>query len=178
MIYLCYMIDEGRLNTILRSDAIGCGLCSQWQKEWSADWNKDKLIRRFFKGIDFFLDTRFVSNEEIKKLFDREYLRGKGILVDDTHSLLNPKNAILLGASTARIRMNAYNTGTLYVTDTSKVSITARNSSFIMVHALGAPRIDVTQEDKAQVVIIKHSHDCVVASHGDVKIKEEYNYLK
>ena len=68
-----------------------CGLCNQWQMEWSIDWNNDRMISQFYRGIDFYLKTRFVDRQFIKENFDIGLLRKNGILVDDTYSLINPE---------------------------------------------------------------------------------------
>lgn len=172
------MINDSELNKELRDSAIRYGLCNQWQNEWRKDWDKDKMVSRFYKGIDFYLKNRFVSNDFIKNNFDLNFLRNKGILVDDTYSLLNPENAILIGNSSSNIRFNGRNISTLYILDKSKAKITAKGKSFVMVHLLGMSELEAEQESGAEVVAIVHSTDCVVSSDSGVKIKYELDYLR
>lgn len=166
------------LNKELRTQAINNGLCAMWQKEWKEDWDLDKMISQFYRGIDFFLDKRFVSNNFIKENFDRDFLRKNGILVDDTYSLLNPRNAILIGESQSTIRFNNYMVATIYVIDNSKAKILAKGHSSVIVHLLGTPQVEVEQKEHGNVLIINHSKESVIISDDGIKIKEEFDYLK
>lgn len=172
------MINEKELNKELREFAISNGLCNKWQREWREDWDKDKMVSQFYRGIDFYIKNRFVSNDFLKNSFDVEFLRSKGILVDDTYSLLNPENAILIGKSSSNIRFNDRNISTLYILDKSKAKITAKGKSFVMVHLFGMAEVEAEQESGGEVVAIVHSTDCVVSSDSGVKIKYEFDYLR
>ena len=171
-------MNKKELNKELRTQAINNGLCAMWQKEWKKDWDLDKMISQFYRGIDFFLDKRFVSNNFIKENFDRDFLRKNGILVDDTYSLLNPRNAILIGESQSTIRFNNYMVTTIYVIDNSKAKILAKGHSSVIVHLLGNPQVEVEQKEHGNVLIINHSKESVIISDDGIKIKEEFDYLK
>lgn len=171
-------MNKKELNKELRAQAINNGLCAMWQKEWKEDWDLDKMISQFYRGIDFFLDKRFVSNNFIKENFDRYFLRKNGILVDDTYSLLNPRNAILIGESQSTIRFNNYMVTTIYVIDNSKAKILAKGHSSVIVHLLGNPQVEVEQKEHGNVLIINHSKESVIISDDGIKIKEEFDYLK
>ena len=171
------MKDERMLNDRLRKAAISCGLCDQWQQDWQYDWTPETMVSRFFRGIDFFFDKRFISNDDIKNLFDKDFLRRNGIIVDDQYSLLNPKYAAILGKGTSTIRMNAYNGGTVYVADNSQVKIIASGNAFVMVHVLGNAQIDTEQKDKASIIVLRHSNGCKVTASGNVRVKDELDWI-
>lgn len=169
--YLCTEMNKKELNNSLRTKAVSCGLCNDWQKEWRQDWNLDRMVSQFYRGIDFFINKRFMSNEFIKDNFDKDFLRRNGVLVDDAYSLLNPQNAILIGDSKATIRFNGYSTGTVNVLDNSDAKIVAKGDSFVMVHAYGNSQVNVEQKDKSKVVVVTHSKQCVVISDDNITLR-------
>lgn len=171
-------MDKKELNNELRTQAINNGLCAMWQKEWKNDWDLDKMVSQFYRGIDFFLDKRFVSDAFIKDNFEKDFLRKNGILVDDTYSLLNPSKAILIGNSQSNIRYNNYKVSTIYIIDNSKAKIIAKGHSAVIVHLLGSPQVEVEQKEHGNVLIINHSKESVIISDDGIKIKEEFDYLK
>lgn len=168
-------MNKKELNNSLRTKAVSCGLCNDWQKEWRQDWNLDRMVSQFYRGIDFFIDKRFVSNEFIKDNFNKDFLRRNGIIVDDTYSMVNPLYSILVGKSKSTIRMNGYKAGTTYILDNSEVNVKASGKSFIIVHAYGCAKINAEQDDKARVVVIKHSTQCHVVAKENIKVVEEIN---
>ena len=172
------MVDKKELNVKLRKSAIESGLCDDWQKMWEKDWSLDKMVERFYQGIDFFLEKRFMSNQFIKDNFDKDFRRKNGVLVDDKYSLLNPEHAILIGESVSTIRYNGTNCATIYITDQSSAKVIAKNMSFVLIHILGNAKVECQQEHNAKVVAILHSHEASVVSDGNATIREEYNYLK
>lgn len=168
-------MNKTELNERLRKAAIDCGLCEQWQHEWENDWDSTKMISQFYRGIDFFLDKRFISNEFIKENFDKDFLRKWGILVDDTYSLLNARHAILIGDSTSTIRINNHNVSEIYVIDNSKAKIIAKDNAKVIVRLLGKAQIEVEKKGSANVTVINHSKDSVIISNDNIKIREDYN---
>lgn len=166
------------INRELRNSAVMCGLCNQWQMEWSIEWNYDRMISQFYRGIDFYLKTRFVDRQFIKENFDIDLLRKNGILVDDTYSLINPEKVILIGNSRSTIRVNSNKSSVIYLTDNAEVKITAKNRSFVIVHALDNATITARQNESARLVIIKHSYNLTILPDTNAVIREEYDYLK
>ena len=165
-------------NRELRNSAVMCGLCNQWQMEWSIDWDYDRMISQFYRGIDFYLKTRFIDRQFIKEHFDIDLLRKNGILVDDTYSLSNPEKAILIGNSSSTIRVNGNKHSVIYLTDNAEVKITAKNRSFVIVHALDSATITAQQSESARLIVIKHSYNLTILPGTNAVVKEEYGYLK
>ena len=178
ILYICIIMNEKELNKDLRSMAIGCGICKQFLDEWGKDWTVDHMISQFFKGIDFYLKKRFVSNEYIKANFDRDFLRSKGALVDDKYSLLNPTQAILIGNSNGTLRINGYTVSTIYVIDDSHAKIIVKGNAFALVHALGNARIDASLQGNAKCTVLRHSETASVIASAGVKVTDELDYLK
>lgn len=172
------MKNNKDLNSALRKMAIEAGLCEKWQGEWKEDWSLDEMAIRLFRGMDFYLKHRFISNTFFKENFDMDFMRKNGVLVDDTFSLMNPKNAVLIGNSKSVIRINGYSVNTIFVVDDSNVKIVSKNHSFAIVHLLDRTSVEVECNDESKVVVIKHSHDAKITAGQGVTVKEEYDYMK
>lgn len=158
--------------------AIGCGLCEEWQLLWSEDWNEKRMITMFYKGIDFFFDKRFMSNDFIKDSFDTDFLRENGILVDDKRSLLNPKHACILGESDASMRFNALHFGEVYVADNSHLHLLAKDNAFVIVRLIGNAQAVIERTDSAKVKVIRHDITTKVQASDGVKVVKELDWLK
>ncbi len=171
-------MEMNELNTTLRNQAIAHGLCLQWQQQWNCNWDKKKMIQKFFEGLDFCLMYRYPSYEFIKKNFDKDLLRECNVLLDDKYSLLNAKECVLFGNSESTIRYNARNHGTIYIRDNSRAKIYASGKSFVIVHLLENANVSIEKIDNAKVVVITHSKDAVIIADKSVEIKEEYDWLK
>ncbi len=161
-----------KLNSDLREEAIRLGLCDEWQNMWRTDWGVAKMIAQFKSGIDFCMENHYPDKSFIKENFDRTTLRENFILVDDTYSLLNPKCAVIIGNSKSNIRFNTWSSGEVCVGGTSSVAVTARNSSFVMVHLYDNSTMTAAAMDKARIIVIKHSENVdIKSSTGDVRVK-------
>lgn len=171
-------MNNKELNISLRKDAIGFGLCKQWQADWKSDWDMQTLIDKYKEGIDFCLLNDYPGNEFIKTNFSQDILRENAILVDDKYSLLNQRICVLLGNSNSTIRYNGRNLGAVYVKDNSHCEVIAKGFSFCIIHAFGNSHLKCSAFDKANIVVLKHSKDIEVEkSEGFVRIKEELDYL-
>lgn len=166
------------LNKDLRDQAISLGLCKDWQKKWDKDWSNEKMVERMFRGLDFCLKNHWPSNDFILKHFDIDFLRKSCVFVNDKYSVVNPKESLILGKSDITVRYNADSYGNIHVRDNSSVKLTARNRSFILVHMYENASISAEQFDKATVVIVKHSQNVHITAKENIKVREEYDYLK
>lgn len=166
------------LNKELKNQAVALGLCKEWQKSWKKDWSKEKMAEKMYKGLDFCLIHHWPSNEFIIKHFDLDFLRQSKIFVNDKYSVCNPKQSLVLGSSEITFRYNAWGNGSIHIRDNSYAKIYARNKSFVMIHLYEKAYIEAEQTDKATIVIIKHSQDVTIVADKNVKVKEEYDYLK
>jgi len=166
------------LNKDLRNQAIALGLCQEWQNSWSKDWSKEKMVERFYKGLDFCLKHHYPSNDYILKHFDLEFRRQSNVFVNDRYSVCNPKQSLVLGDSDITFRYNAWGNGSIHVRDNSSAKIYARNKSFVIVHLYENACVTAEQTDKATIVLIKHSHNVTINADAKIKVREEYDYLK
>lgn len=171
-------MENSELNKQLREAAIKNGLCEQWQGYWRRDWDFEKMVERFFTGIDFFLKNRFISNYMFKDGFSKDFLRKHAVLVDDEYSLLNPEKSILIGKSQSNMRFNGRTIATSYIVDQSVGNITAKGKAFVLIHLLDDAHVNVIQQDSAEVVVIIHSPTCKVTTSDTITIKYELDYLR
>lgn len=172
------MITNTELNKKLRVLAINNGLCEQWQGLWQKDWNDLELVNRFYKGIDFYLKTRFIPTDLFMSDVDTAFLRSHGIIVNDTYSLLNPKYAIAIGSSEMTVRINGNHTSVIYATDCSKLTIIAKNNSHVIVHMLDSSSVMASQLGSARVCIINHSETTTIMGENGIAVRQELDYLK
>lgn len=172
------MIDVVK-NKELRDKAVELGLCDQWQGLWSNDWSDSKIIAKYKEGIDFCLANDFPSVEYIKSHFNKQDLRNGGIFVDDKHSVLNAKMIVVRGCSDITARYNGNTVAEVYVTDNSKLRLYAKNHCHVILHILGNAQVDISQEDDAKMLAIRHSKTCGIhVTKGSITEREEYTYLK
>lgn len=166
------------LNKDLKSQAIALGLCNDWQRTWEKDWSKEKMVEKMYKGLDFCLKFHYPSNEYILKHFDLDFRRQSNVFVNDRYSVCNPKQSLVLGDSEMTFRYNAWGNGAIHIRDNSRSKIFAKNKSFVMVHLYEKAYVEAVQTDKATIVLIKHSPDVTIVADTNIKVKEEYDYLK
>lgn len=142
------------------------------------DYSPEQLVERMFKGIDFCLKHHWPSNEFIKKNFNRDFLRGQGVFVDDEYSICNIEDSLVLGGSKIRYRYSGKYYGNIRVRDLSFAHITARGDGLVIVHLFERACVTVERSEKAKVSVIKHSKDVLVNASEGVRILEEYDYLE
>lgn len=171
-------MNERDLSEQLKMAAIKLGLCEDWQREWKDNTSKQALIDKYFDGLDFPMRHHWPANDFIKENFEQDLLRSNNILVDDTRSLLNPKETVVLGNSKAIVRVNSHNNSIIYARDNSSVEIIAKNKAFVIVHLFEKANIKVQTEGFPNVLILKHSQNVIIEAATNVKIKEDFDYLK
>lgn len=171
-------MDAVELSKTLRESARQNGLCNEWYNDWKDDTSADGLAEKMYKGLDFCLKHHWPSNDFIKEHFCLDFRREANVYVDDKHSVINPKQSLILGKSDITIRYNANGHGEIHVRDNSSVKLTAKTRSFVIVHLYENAYIFASQTESAKVVLVKHSKDVTVVTEGNVSVKEEYDYLK
>lgn len=171
-------MDNHELNKCLKEKAIELGLCQEWQNQWGADWSQEKMIKKFYEGIDFCLKNDFPSDDFIRAYFPQKILRENGVYINDTYSGLNHTDSIIKKESVITLRYNASNIGTVYVTDFSELNITAKNRSHVIIHALDNAIVVARAIDDAKIVIIQHSPTTSICAIGNTKIEREFEWLE
>ncbi len=166
------------LNKELRDNAISLGLCNEWQQLWQKDWSREKMAEMMFRGLDFCLKHRYPTNDFIINHFDLDFRRKSNVFVDDKYSIVNPKQSLILGTSEITARYNAWNHGTIYIRDNASLKLITKNRCFVIVHLFDEAYVTAEQLDKSKIVLIKHSDKVTIVADSNIKIREEYDYLK
>jgi len=171
-------MENKRLNTLLRDEAVSLGICDKVLALWKGDMSDGALISLGYSNIDFLLKHHWPANQTLKSVWPKDFLRSNGVFVDDRWSANNLESSLVLGGSKVTMRYNGWNIGRVYVRDDAHVSITAKNKSTVFVHAFENACIGIEQYDDSTVVIIRHSENVVIAQHvGMAKVKNEFGYL-
>ena len=131
-----------------------------------------------FCGLDFCLKYHFPANDYILKHFDQDFRRKHNVFVNDKYSVVNPEESLILGTSDIIVRYNSHCHGIIHVRDNSKMKLYARNVSFAIVHLYENAHVDAEQFDNSKIVLVKHSHNVTIAATDNIKVREEYDYLK
>ena len=171
-------MTDKELSIDLKTMAIHLGLCEEWQSEWREDITRQELLDKYFEGLDFPMRFHWPTNEYIKQNFPQDLLRKNNLLVDDTRSLLNPKQTVILGESKVIVRVNGHSSSTIYIRDNSSVKFHIKNDAFVIVHLFENAHVDIEVLDVPRVLVLKHSLQATVKATNGVKIKEELDYLK
>lgn len=172
------LAEMDEINKELREQAKGLGMCEEWQGLWNKDWSKEKMAEMMYRGLDFCLEHHFPTNDFIQQHFEKKFLRENNIFVNDRYSSVNPEESLILGKSEIRLRYNSNKHGIIHVRDNSTLKITAKGRSFVIIHLYEKAYVDAEKFDSASVVVIKHSTDVTVIADSNIKVKEEYDYLK
>lgn len=161
------------LNRTLREQAVYLGLCDEWQTLWNKDWDKEKMVKMMFRGLDFCIKHHYPSNDFLQKNFDLRFLRDSNIFVNDKYSIVNPKECLILGNSEITIRFNSSSFGFVHLRDDSSANIYAKNRSCTIVHLYEKAKVNAWQFDRGRIVLVKHSPYVSINAGADIKIREE-----
>ena len=172
------MSHDISLSAELRSMARKLNLCDKWFSEWRDDTDKQGLIDKYHRGSDFCVKHHYPSNEYISAHFERDLLRGNGILVDDDYSLLNPVNAMILGNSKSTIRINGRHHAVIHVRDNADVKIVAKNEAFVLVHVLDSATVHAEGFNTSRLVVFRNSKSANITVTGKAITEDDLDYLK
>ena len=75
-------------------------------------------------------------------------------------------------------RYNGFSYGNIHVRDNSSAKVIARNISFVIVHLYENASVTAEQLDNAKIVLVKHSDKVSIVAPSNIKVREEYDYLK
>lgn len=143
------------LSDILKREAIGLNLCAQWAEEWADDSDRQTLIDKYKKGIDFALLHDWPSNEFIKANFDRELLNRNLIFIDEALDLDNAPSGvyILNGECSGTIRLAPWAVATLYLRHDTNVCIEAGDFARVFVRLYDTADATVNAGESAVVKV-------------------------
>lgn len=158
-----------KLSNDLKNKAIGLGLCNQWTAEWGSP-DKDELLDKYVRGIDFCIKNDYPSIEYMKSNFTG-VMENHGVFVDNILDLNNRSVAIINGKCEGLLSYNKYNTGRIYVRHESIVRIVAKENSKIFISTYDNSKITVECLDNAKVYVYKYGG--VIEYTGNVIIRNK-----
>ena len=142
----------------LKQQAVGLGLCTQWQDEWGQP-SDIELIQKYIRGIDFCIKHNFPSNEYIKRNVDVELLHLNGIFVDETINISrnNPQKILILnGMCVGSIDVDGFSIRTIYIRGDSCINITAKGFSRTFIRVYDNARVNVIANGGAKAFVYRH----------------------
>ncbi len=143
------------VNTELKEKAISLGLCEKWTNEWK-DHDKDELVSKYVRGIDFCIHNDFPSIDYMENNF-RGVMEKHGVFVNNIVNLVNRSFVVLNGECEGEIIYNEYNVGRIYV----------RHNSTVKIKVSGCSKVFISTFDNCEVIIeCNENAKCYVYKHG------------
>ena len=78
VIVVIFTIDMDR-SLRLRESARVVGLCDEWYSSWDCGAGADELISMYKRGIDFCIEKRWPSDDDVLSMFSDDELRRNGV---------------------------------------------------------------------------------------------------
>lgn len=145
----------------LKQQAVGLGLCTQWQGEWGQPTDNE-LIQKYIRGIDFCIEHNYPSNDYIKSNFDVESLHRNGIFVDETINVgrNNPQRILVFnGRCVGSINVDGFSCRTIYIRGDSCINITAKGFSRTFIRVYDNARVNVIVNGGAKAFVYRYGGD-------------------
>lgn len=166
------------LSLELRKMARKAGLCDRWFSEWKKDETDESLFDKYKKGIDFSIEYNWISNDFIKRHWDKPILQANNIFVDDKNISKDSLKGIIIvnGDCDMTLNFSAFDVADVYIRHTSKVIINAWYMARIMLNVYDDAEVTINSNVQSRVYVYKHSPHSVVKNIGDNDciIHEEY----
>lgn len=160
------------INKTLFLQAKELKMCDAVHKAWYGKvWDYDTLADVMYRNLDFCIDNRWPAKETLE-LVPTEIRHKNGIIVDEQWSLLNNTFAVVIGNANAKARYNAFNVGKIYVFDDSKCDIAVKGHASVSIHIYDSAIVNVTAQDYAHVLVVRHSIQCRCYGKGQITFKE------
>ena len=161
------------LSNDLKKEAIGLGLCEQWTSEWGNP-NKDELVDKYVRGIDFCIEHDYPSVECIKANFG-EMMESHGVFADNELNLINRSIAILNGECEGLLTYDGHNVGRIYVRHKSDIHIVAKDNSKLFISMYDNCNINIECLNNAKVYIYKYGGELRFTGNVIVRNKDLHN---
>lgn len=159
----------------LKKQAIGLGLCAQWQGEWGNPTDA-QLIDKYVRGIDFAIKNDWPSVEYIKSHFDAPLLHEKGVWCDEEVKTPKRKIMVLNGHCTGKIVFSGFEVASVYVRHTSNITIEARNFARVSVSVLDGATVSVIGNSVSKAFIYPYGNESMVKVEGNVVLRQRRDF--
>jgi len=152
----------------LKGQAIGLGLCQQWQSEWD-NADKDELLEKYVRGIDFCIEHNYPSLEYMTRNFDG-VMQEHGVFVSEEISLYNPFMTIANGKCTGKVTFGKYGTGRMYIRHDSEIDLIVSGNAKVFVSIYDNAKLNIICTGEAKVYVYKKGGS--VTFEGNVLVRE------
>ena len=129
-----------------KKQAIGLGLC----KEWQNNWEESGLIDKYLRGITWCMKNEFPSLKDMRK-YDEALLRN-GVYNEKTVDIKCDRGMYVFNASTANFEIGGYDVCRIYVGRGSRVKARVRDHAILLIDNYDSS-VDVTKDDTAKCVM-------------------------
>lgn len=161
-----------QLNETLRNEAIGLGLCQQWQNDWAGNKSHDELISMFLRGIDFCIEHNWPSSEWIVNNFTPQELHRNNVFVAD-----NSVNAFLdhsiafFKECEGTVTLNRFSVSTIHCVDCPNLTFVLKNGAKAFIHLHNSHATVDAEARFSTARVYPHTENCVINPSGNVGIR-------
>lgn len=163
--------DDRLLSVRLRREAVGLGLCRQWTDEWGDMTDRDELVRKFVRGIDFCIEHDWPSVGVMKRDFGGVMHR-HGVYADENVEAHDAPIVVLNGCCVGDISYGGTSAGEVYVRHTSEAVVRVGCVARAFVNVYDEGEVDVFCEDGAKCFVYLHGGR-VRRAEGGVTVRDK-----
>lgn len=153
----------------LKNKAAGLGLCEEWTNNWGRP-DKDELVDKYIRGIDFAIKHDFPSTSYMKEHFNG-IMQKHGVFVDENIEQHNPSIMVANGKCKGYVNFDNFGTGRLYIRHDSNITVKASGLSKIFISTYDNCKLNIDCTDEAIVYVYKHRGN--ITYSGNVLIREQ-----
>ena len=161
-----------KLNNELAHEAKKKGICEDWFKDLLNTEDKGKLIQMYLKGIDFCLSNEYPSLSFIRENFVGA-MEPYGVFLDEEIKAENSRHVVALGNCFGTAVYTGFEAGQVFAKHNAKLTVTAKDSSFVMIDVFDNSEVEVIASDNAKICV-NHYGGWVISQsseHGNSLIK-------
>lgn len=153
----------------LKEKAIELGLCEKWQSDWNNP-DKDELVDKYVRGIDFCIYNDFPSIQYMKDNF-QGVMDKHGVFVDNIVNIINRNTVILNGECEGEVNYDGISIGRIYCRHDSNIQLNVKDDSKVFISVYDNAIVDIKCQDNAKVYVYKYGG--LVKSLGNVIIRDK-----
>lgn len=161
-----------KLNKELAHAAKKKGICEDWFKDLLNTEDKGTLIRMYLKGIDFCLSNEYPSLSFIRENFVGA-MEPYGVFLDEEIKAENSRHVVALGNCCGTAHYYGFEVGQVFAKHNAKLTVTAKDSSFVMIDVFDNSEVEVIASDNAKICVNHYGGRVISQSseHGNSVIK-------
>ena len=148
------------------------GICSDWHQRILDAKSEDDLLQLYIKGIDFSINTRWLTPKFMKEKFSEEVRHKYGVYVDEDVTLENPKIIILNGKCKCTAIWSDWHCGDVYVLDNSHADLSVELCARITVQTYDNSDIRATTDSTSKIFV--YNYGGIIKTDGDVIIRDKH----